>query len=67
MTIQTYRVSGMTCGHCASAVNKELTALDGVADVAVNLETGEVRVASTGPLDDGQVRDAIAEAGFELV
>ena len=67
MTIQTYLVTGMTCGHCASSVNKELTALEGVSDVSVNLETGEVRVASTSPLDDERVHAAIAEAGFGLV
>jgi copper chaperone len=67
MIVQTYHVSGMTCGHCVSAVSKELSALSGVSDVSVNLETGEVRVASEAPLDEGHVRDAIVEAGYALV
>lgn len=66
MIAQTYHVTGMTCGHCSSAVTKELTALDGVSEVAVNLETGEVHVTSAQPLDDEQVKAAIDEAGFAV-
>ncbi|MGL6236069.1 MAG: heavy-metal-associated domain-containing protein [Segniliparus sp.] len=66
MTSQSYHVVGMTCGHCASAVREGLASLTGVSDVAVNLETGEVRVASAAPLDDARVREAVAEAGYEL-
>ena len=36
----TYTVTGMTCGHCVSAVTSELAALDGVADVQVDLGSG---------------------------
>ncbi|ADG99222.1 Heavy metal transport/detoxification protein [Segniliparus rotundus DSM 44985] len=67
MTVQSYYVTGMTCGHCVSAVSKELSAISGVSDVSVNLETGEVRVASHTPLGEGQVRDAVTEAGYGLV
>ncbi|MFN8226653.1 MAG: heavy-metal-associated domain-containing protein [Mycobacterium sp.] len=34
---QTYRVRGMTCGHCAWAVTSELHTLGTVTDVAVDL------------------------------
>ena len=37
MTSVTYRVTGMTCGHCVRAVPGELRALDGVSDVAMDL------------------------------
>lgn len=66
MTSQSYRVAGMTCGHCANSVREGLASLAGVSEVAVNLETGEVRVDSAAPLDDARVREAIAEAGYEL-
>lgn len=62
----TYRVTGMTCGHCVAAVTEELTALDGVTDVAVDLATGEVTVHSGTPLDDAAVAAAIDEAGYAL-
>ena len=66
MTTATYDVKGMTCGHCVSAVSGELTKLDGVQTVDVELETGKVTVTSDRPLDDAAVREAVDEAGYEL-
>lgn len=65
-TTRTYRVSGMTCGHCVASVTRELEALDAVTDVQVELSTGEVTVRSGRPLDDAEVAAAIDEAGYEL-
>ena len=45
----------------------EIANLPGVIDVAVDLETGEVTITSTGEVDPDQVRSAVAEAGYELV
>ncbi|MCW2725553.1 MAG: Heavy metal transport/detoxification protein [Frankiales bacterium] len=69
-TTTTYNVTGMTCGHCASAVTEELTKLPGVRDVTIDLVAGgtsPVHVISDTPLDDAQVRRAVDEAGYELV
>ncbi len=69
-TTTTYQVTGMTCGHCVSAVTDEVSALPGVEDVSVDLIKGgasSVVVRSAGPLDPAQVRDAVDEAGYELV
>jgi copper chaperone len=66
MADQTYSVTGMPCGHCASAVTSELTALDGVTDVQVDLVAGgtsTVTVTSDQPLEDTQVAAALEEAG----
>lgn len=66
MTNQTYAVTGMTCGHCAGAVTSELTALNGVTDVRVDLVAGgtsTVTVTSDHPLDDAQVATALEDAG----
>jgi copper chaperone len=62
----TYTVSGMTCQHCVSAVTGELSSLDGVDDVQVDLGTGVVTVTSAAPLDESDVRAAVDEAGYEL-
>jgi copper chaperone len=69
MTTTTYSVTGMTCGHCVSAVTEEIKKLPGVQDVAVELVEGgasQVTVASEGPLPEQEVRDAVDEAGYEL-
>ena len=63
---RTYAVTGMTCAHCVMSVTEEITALDGVTDVAVDLPTGAVAVTSDRPLDDTQVRAAVEEAGYAL-
>lgn len=62
----TYTVSGMTCGHCVAAVTEELSKLPGVTAVDVELDGGFVTVESERPLDDGAVRAAVDEAGYEL-
>jgi copper chaperone len=62
----TYTVSGMTCQHCVNAVTGELSSLDGVDDVLVDLGTGVVTVTSAQPLDENDVRAAVDEAGYEL-
>ncbi|MBW3614603.1 MAG: heavy-metal-associated domain-containing protein [Actinobacteria bacterium] len=67
MTTSTYQVSGMTCGHCVSAVKGELGKLDGVSDVDVDLATGTVTVTSETELDAATVEAAVDEAGYELV
>jgi copper chaperone len=66
MTTSTYAVTGMTCEHCVRAVTSELTDLDGVADVAVELVPGgesRLTVTSTGPLPEVAVVAALDEAG----
>lgn len=66
-TTSTYRVNGMTCGHCVGAVTTELSKLDQVTDVEVSLDSGQATITSDAPLDEDAVRAAIDEAGYELV
>jgi len=63
----TFTVTGMTCGHCVSSVTEELTELDGVIDVAVELESGAVTVTSTRELTQAEVKAAVSTAGYDLV
>lgn len=66
MTTQIYSVTGMTCGHCEHAISSELTTIDGVTDVSVDLVAGgtsSVTVTSTQPLDEAKVVAALDEAG----
>jgi copper chaperone CopZ len=67
---QTFDITGMTCGHCVSAVTAELTQLAGVRQVDVDLVAGgisTVYVVSSTPLGESEVRVAVDEAGYELV
>jgi copper chaperone CopZ len=65
--VAVYSVHGMSCGNCAAHVTEELTAIDGVTAVSVDLEAKKVTVGSTRDLTDDEVRAAIDEAGYELV
>ena len=66
MTTATYYVTGMTCGHCVSAVQDELGSLVGVQDVTVDLPTGRVQFTSDSEIPQEQVVAAIDEAGYQL-
>lgn len=66
MNTQTYSVTGMTCGHCVSAVTSELEGLDGVTDVNVELDPGgasSVIITSHTPVEEADVVAALDEAG----
>lgn len=67
MTESVYTVQGMTCGHCVNAVTEEVSAIDGVQSVDVDLATGSLKVTSAAPVSTVDVKDAVAEAGYELV
>lgn len=67
MSTTTYKVEGMTCGHCVNAVTTEVSKIDGVNDVHVDLDSGNVTVTSNAPLSSDAVKAAVDEAGFELV
>jgi copper ion binding protein len=63
----TYEVKGMSCEHCVRAVTEELSALDGVSAVDVDLASGAVTVTSESPLAADAVAAAVDEAGYEVV
>ena len=60
----TYRVPGMSCGHCKAAVEGELARVPGVERAEADLETKLVTVHGERLLDD-VLRAAIEEAGYE--
>ena len=63
-------VSGMTCGHCVSAVSEELEALSGVEEIDVDLNAGgisTVTITSTEKLSPSEIGEAVAEAGYLVV
>jgi copper chaperone len=66
MTTTTYAVTGMTCEHCVHAVTGELSGLDGVSHVSVDLVPGgesQVSVTSVAGLPEQAVAAALDEAG----
>ncbi len=69
MNTTTLKVDGMTCGHCVQHVTTEVTAIDGVTVVDVDLVAGgtsTVRVTSDGPIEPERFAAAVDEAGYTL-
>ena len=64
-TVNEYRVTGMTCGHCESAVRGEVSKLNGVEQVEVSAASGRLLISSAQPLSDDDVLAAVDEAGYE--
>lgn len=67
---QVLSITGMTCGHCVRAVTMELLSLPGVTSVDVSLDpeaVSQVNVIASAPLDPARIREAVHEAGYELV
>ncbi|MCD2465288.1 MULTISPECIES: heavy-metal-associated domain-containing protein [unclassified Streptomyces] len=65
-TTTVYAVSGMTCGHCRTAITKSVGALDGVISVDVDITGGLVTVTTGGEPDDAAITAAVDDAGYEL-
>jgi copper chaperone len=60
----TYSVPDVHCAHCEKAITEEVSAVEGVESVVVDLEAKRVTIAGSG-LDDAKLRAAIDEAGYE--
>jgi copper chaperone len=70
MATTTYKVTGMTCEHCVSAVTSELASLGGVTKVTIDLVPDGVSliaVTSEASLPAGAVTEALDEAGGYLL
>ena len=61
----TYSVPGVSCGHCKQAIEGEVSQVQGVAAVEVDLDAKTVTVSGE-PLDESAIVDAIDEAGYEV-
>lgn len=63
----TFQVTGMTCDHCRRAVTEEISRIDGVSDVTVDLAGGSVTVTADAPVDPADIAHAVDEAGYTLI
>lgn len=66
VTAQDYTIVGMSCQHCVNAVTAEVSGIEGVTGVDIDLDSGRMRVHGQRPLDDDEIRAAVDEAGYEV-
>jgi copper ion binding protein len=61
----TYSVPGVSCEHCQRAIEGEVSQVEGVESVDVDLDAKTVTVSGE-PLDGPAIVAAIDEAGYEV-
>lgn len=61
------KIKGMSCQHCVMAVTKALSAIDGIKDVKVDLQSEQASFEETKPVDPKILEDAVKKAGYEVV
>lgn len=67
MQTEILKVTGMTCGGCASKVTAALKSIAGVTDVNVSLSDGEVQVQfNEHETNLPQLQSALERAGYGL-
>ena len=64
---KTLNIEGMMCAHCVAHVEKALSALEGVASAKADLEGRKAVVTLSGEVSDQALKDAVTEAGYEVV
>lgn len=63
----TLNVSGMSCGHCVKSVEGSVGELEGVDQVKVNLEDGQVTVSFDNEIVTlEKIKETIDEQGYEV-
>ncbi|MDP9392329.1 MAG: heavy-metal-associated domain-containing protein [Actinomycetota bacterium] len=66
MSTATFTVVGMTCGHCVNSVTEEVSSVEGITGVDVDLDSGALTVTSQAAVDEDAVRAAVEEAGYSV-
>ena len=59
------KIEGMMCGHCKARVEKALKAVAGVETVEISLDDKTATV--TGNADPAELRQAVIDAGYQIV
>ncbi len=66
-TLTILKVKGMSCQHCVKTVTKALEQLEGLKNIQVDLEKGEVRFENIHGISNDRMIRAITDAGYEVV
>ena len=66
MTEKTFRVPDVSCDHCVAAIRGELSKIDGVDEVVVDIASKIVTIRHNGDVSDEQLVAGLDEAGYEI-
>lgn len=65
MSARTYNVPGISCNHCKHAIEIEVSRVQGVDSVEVDVNAKTVTIVGE-PLDESAIIAAIDDAGYEV-
>jgi copper ion binding protein len=57
-------VPAMHCNHCVHTIEMEISALEGVQEVHVDLEGKSVNINYSSPASETQIRDLLEEINY---
>jgi len=66
LMMKSIKIKGMNCRHCVMAVTRALNAVEGLADVQVDLKSGVATYREVQPVSEEKIAAAIREAGYDL-
>lgn len=68
MRTDKFKVLNLGCSACVAHTEEAIKGVDGVSNVAVNLEKGEATVTyDSSKTSPEQLKSAVQEAGYDLV
>jgi len=65
--MKSIKIKGMSCQHCVMAATKALSAIDGIKDVKVDLQSGVATYTEAKAVDPKMIAEAVKKAGYEIV
>lgn len=66
MSIQIFKVEGMSCKNCKAHVENGIKAIPGIEDVVADFQTGQVKVKGT-IIDADLIRIAVEKSGYKFI
>ena len=64
MTVVTYRIPNISCGHCVHTVTTELKDLDGVLSVQADAQTKIARIEFEDPATEEKIVELLEEINY---
>ena len=64
MQTKTFKVPGISCGHCVNAIQNEVSDLDGVSSVVASQETKMVTVEWDAPQTWEEIKALLVEINY---
>jgi copper chaperone len=59
-------IPAIHCNHCAHTIKMELTDIEGVNEVKVNVEKKEIAVIYDEPANEKKIRDLLSEINYPV-